>query len=77
MKISTKTISEKAIEHDNESFEWFKYWQEHGEHENDVYYRTWQEHKAKSDAMIELLNIAEPFYTHYVFNGKIMKELIP
>ena len=77
MQISTKTISDKAIEHDTASLTWFNYWTENGERENDIYYKMWQEHRAKSDAMVELLNMAEPFYTHYVFDGKIVKELIP
>lgn len=77
MQINENIIIAKAIEHDKEALTWFGYWKERGENENDVYHRTWLEHHIKCDAMIELLNEIEPFYTHYVFDGKMHKELIP
>lgn len=63
-----------AVEYDNEVFEAFQLWKET---ENPIYKNIWLEKAERCNAMTDLLNRCDTFYTHYVFNGEVVRELIP
>lgn len=65
--IKRSAVEENAIYHDREAFIWFKMWQRD---ESNCTYRAWQEHNAKRDAMLELLDMMENG-SHVVFNDVV------
>lgn len=71
--ITDYTIREQAIFHDEIAFEWWKLWKE-SNFENETYKTIWLEHNAKRNAYLELLDIADKPYTHYIVNGEILKQ---
>lgn len=71
------TIEKLAISYEEKALYWFEKWCENGEQDHDMYFMFWREAAAKADAMLELLNITESAYNHYVVGNKIVKELIP
>ena len=66
---------ELAINYDELAHTWFKSWKKSNE-QDELSYKIYREKTCMCYAMLELLDECQPFFHHYIFNGKVIREQI-